>query len=194
MNNVKEKKALIEAALFMSPNPLSLKELSKISGISSENKLKEILEKIKKDLDVDTKGYELALTPTGYQFRVKKEFLDAVSSLAPHSDLSEGMLRTLGLVTVYQPAIQSEIVKIQGNKAYDYIKKLEKRGLIKTEKFGRTKKLITTKEFEKYFGKSVDEIKDILKNVIKSERGKQSGDIVSDQASEEIHEFEDRED
>jgi segregation and condensation protein B len=191
---MKEKKALIEAALFMSPNPLDLKELSKISGVSSESKLMEILNNIRKELDIDTRGYELALTPTGYQFRVKKQFLDTVSSLTPHSDLSEGMLRTLGLVAVHQPAVQSEIVKIQGNKAYDYIKNLEKRGLIKTEKFGKTKKLITTKEFEKYFGRSIDEIKDVLKGVVRSERDKQPGDIVPDQSSEETGEFKDPED
>ena len=190
---MKEKKALIEAALFMAVEPLSLKQLSKISGIKSEDKLKKILNEIKNELDVDTRGYELILTPAGYQFQVKKQFLDTVSTLTPHSDLSEGMLRTLSLVAVYQPAVQSEIVKIQGNKAYDYIKNLEKRGLIKTEKFGRTRKLITTKEFEKYFGRSLDEIKEILKNVIESERIEQSGDIVSDQESGEADRFEDTE-
>jgi segregation and condensation protein B len=45
-------------------------------------------------------------------------------------------------------------VKTIGNRAYDYIKELELRGLIKTEKAGRTKILILTEEFMRYFGVS----------------------------------------
>lgn len=189
-----DKKALIEAALFMSSNPLSLKELSKISGITSENKIKEILTQIKKDLESEKRGFELVILPGGYQLRVKQEFLDKVSSLTPHSDLTEGMLRSLGIIALKQPATQSEVVKIQGNKAYGYIKDLEKRGLIRTEKFGRTKKLITTKDFERYFGKSISEIKEALKSVIPDERNKQSGSDVSSQEDEVTEEFEDSED
>jgi len=189
-----EKKALIEAALFISSNPLTIKELSKISGITSETKIKEILDQIKKDLDSNKRGFELAVLPGGYQLRVKQEFLDKVSSLTPHSDLTEGMLRALGIIALKQPATQSEVVKIQGNKAYGYIKDLEKKGLIKTEKFGRTRRLVTTKEFERYFGKSINEIKEALKSVIPHERNEQSGSDVSDKNDEEDIEFEDSED
>ncbi|MBU5688237.1 MAG: SMC-Scp complex subunit ScpB [Candidatus Aenigmarchaeota archaeon] len=188
-----DKKALIEAALFMAAQPLSLKELSKISGITSEEKIKEILNEIKRDLDLQKRGFELAILPGGYQLRVRQEFLNKVASLTPHSDLSEGMLRTLGIVALKQPATQSDVVKIQGNKAYGYIKELEKRGLIKTEKFGRTRKLITTKEFERYFGKSINEIRESLQKVVGNEGDKQSGINVSDKETE-FEEFEDTED
>ncbi len=184
-----EKRALIEAALFMASQPLSLKELAKIANISSEEKLKEILEEIRKDLDLQKRGFELAVLPGGYQLRVRQEFLNKVASLTPHSDLSEGMLRTLGIVALKQPATQSDVVKIQGNKAYGYIKELEKRGLIKTEKFGRTRKLITTKEFERYFGKSINEIRESLQKVVNNEGDKQSRNNVSDEGVE-FEEFE----
>jgi len=118
--------------------------------------------------------------------------LNKVASLTPHSDLSEGMLRSLGIIALKQPATQSDVVKIQGNKAYGYIKELERRGLIKTEKFGRTRKLITTKEFERYFGKSINEIRESLQRVMNGERGKQSRDNVSDEA--ELEGLEDTED
>ncbi len=39
------------------------------------------------------------------------------------------------------------------------MKILEKKGLIKAEKFGRTRIISLTKNFEEYFGKSVEEIK-----------------------------------
>lgn len=160
---MKDQKALVEAALFVSENPVSVKKLSEITGITSTKDLKDILEMIKKEFDEDSHGVELILTSEGYQFQVKDKFLEKVSGLTTYSDISRGALRTLSLVAIRQPMLQSEIIKIQGNKAYNYIKSLEKKGLIRTEKVSRTKSISTTKEFERYFGKSLEEIRGKLK-------------------------------
>ena len=84
------------------------------------------------------------------------------ASLAPFSDLKEGMLRTLAIIAAKQPIKQSILVAYQGNKVYDYIVELEKKGLIKTEPYHRTKLVTTTPGFEKYFGKSVEDVKRML--------------------------------
>lgn len=181
----KDKKALIEAALFMSPDPLSINTLKNITGITSKRKLEQILDEIEQHHKVETKGIELALTPEGYHFRVKENYLDRVSGLTPHSDLTDGMLRTLGLVALRQPMKQSKIVKIQGNKVYNYIKKLEDKGLIETEKMGRTKVIRTTPEFERYFGKSLKDIQQNLKGVVDNEAYQQLGIEVPDEGLEE---------
>ena len=160
---MKDKKALIEAALFVSENPVKPSTLSKISGITSTKEIKKILEGIKKEFDAASRGIVLALTPEGYQFQVKDQFLESVAGLTTYADISKGALRTLSIVALRQPILQSEIVKIQGNKAYNYIKSLVKKKLIKTEKAGRTKKINITKEFERYFGKSLKEIQERLK-------------------------------
>ncbi|MEM5793205.1 MAG: SMC-Scp complex subunit ScpB [Candidatus Aenigmatarchaeota archaeon] len=164
-----EKKALIEAALFMSPDPISLNTLEKITGITSKRELESILQELKKEYEVDTRGIELAITPEGYHLKVKEKFSNMVAPLTPHTDLSGGALRTLALVALRQPIAQSQIIKIQGNKAYGYIEKLEKKGLIVSEKASRTKVLKTTKEFERYFGKSLKDIQENLKAVFESE-------------------------
>jgi segregation and condensation protein B len=162
-------KALIEAALFMSEDPLSLDSLKKITEMD-KRELRGVLEEIGNELKIDSRGLELAITPEGYHLKVKDNFIDKVAHLAPHSDLSDGMLRTLGLVAVRQPIAQSQIVKIQGNKSYGYLSKLEKKGLISSEKSGRTKVIRTTPEFEKYFGKSVGEIQELFDdNLVPSE-------------------------
>jgi chromosome segregation and condensation protein ScpB len=61
--------------------------------------------------------------------------------------------------------------KYQGNKVYGYIVDLEAKGLIKTEKYGRTKLITATPGFEKYFGKSTEEIKQMLSSRVE-ESGK----------------------
>jgi len=180
----KDKKALLEAALFMSPDPLTLSNLSRVTEITSKKELKDLLEQIRQEHEVNTKGVELAITQEGYQFKVKDNFINQVSSLTPHSDLTGGMLRTLGLVALRQPMPQSQIVKIQGNKSYGYIKKLEKKGLVISEKVGRTKVLRTTKEFERYFGKSLIDIQESLKVVINDETSQQPGTEIPDEEPE----------
>lgn len=156
------KKALVESALFVSDKPLSLNKLSEITGLS-QAEITSLIEKIQSEHGKEEKGMELIETPEGYEFRIKPDYRDKVVKLAPLSDLTEGMLRTLSLVIAFKhPVKQSNIVKYQGNKAYGYIEQLEKKGLIKTEKFSRTKIITTTQEFEKYFGKSVEELKRLL--------------------------------
>jgi len=155
-------RALLEAALFVSDEPLSLERLSKILGIGSEEEIKTLLLKMQAELKTDDRGIELVETPSGYELRVKQEYRNNVVKLAPFADLSDGMMRTLAIVAAKQPVKQSLIVKFQGNKTYRYVVGLEEKGLIKTEKFGRTKLITTTPGFEKYFGKSTEEIKKVL--------------------------------
>jgi len=154
-------KAIIEAALFVSDKPLSVEQLSKTTGIQQEEVAK-IVEQIRVDLEVEEHGYELVETPEGYEYRVRAEYREKVAKLAPFADLSAGMMRTLAIVAAKQPVKQSLIVKYQGNKAYAYVQKLEDKGLIKSEKYRRTKLLQTTPEFEKYFGTSSEQIKAML--------------------------------
>lgn len=155
------KRALLEAALFVSDKTISLEKLSSIIN-STQEEVKQLIVKIQQELTKEDRGIELTETPEGYEFRIKSEYRNAVAMLAPFSDLGEGMLRTLAIVTVKQPIKQSIIVHYQGNKAYGYIVELENKGLIKTEKSGRTKLVTTTDDFEKYFGKSSEELKKLL--------------------------------
>ncbi len=154
-------KKILEAALFTSSRPLTIKELSEITGISSLGSLKSMLKELKKEYD--DRGLEIIETPSGeWHMQVKREILPKVAHLTPYSDLSEGCKRTLALVVYKEPVSQSEIIKIQGNKAYGYIKELEKRGLVKTYKKGRTKMIELTQEFEHYFGEEKEKIKRMM--------------------------------
>jgi segregation and condensation protein B len=151
-------KALVEAALFVSERPLSMASLAEITGLK-EAEIPELVFQLQKDMLEDDRGVELVQTPEGYEMRLKPEYRSKVSKLAPFSDLSEGMLRTLAIVVANQPVKQSVIIRYQGNKAYGYIDSLERKGLVATQKSGRTKLVSTTPDFEKYFGMSTEEIK-----------------------------------
>lgn len=169
-------KALLEAALFVSDSPLSLERLSKIVGAGSEDEIRSMLDEIRYKLGEEERGIELVETPEGFELRVKAEYRTKVARLAPFADLSDGMMRTLAIIAVKQPVKQSLIVKYQGNKTYKYINELEDKGLVKTEKYGRTKLVNTTDDFEKYFGKSSEEMKQLLSTTAKEVEGKEPED------------------
>ncbi len=67
----------------------------------------------------------------------------------------------LSIVAYHEPIKQSDIVKVVGNRTYEYVKQLEELGFIKIEKKSRTKLLSITLRFEEYFGAKAGEIRKI---------------------------------
>jgi segregation and condensation protein B len=163
-------KASIEAALFMANQPISLERLSKIFK-RKPDVIKEAIEDFKLEFQKTEHGIHVIETDIGYQIRVKPELVSSVSNLTPYRDLGRGLLRVLALVAYKQPITQSEIVKVLGNRTYEYVKRLEERGLIKTVKHSRTKALIATKEFANYFGlENPEDAKKFFENVEEEEK------------------------
>jgi segregation and condensation protein B len=153
-------KRLLEAALFMSPEPMTVEHLSKTAGVSSLGYLKGTLLELRDEYA--GRGFHLVETPEGWMFQVDNRFLDRVADLTPYSDLPEGQKRTLALVAYKEPITQSEVIRIQGNKTYAYIRSLSAKGLLRAEKHGRTKMLSLTQEFERYFGDEKGKIREHL--------------------------------
>ena len=153
-------KKLIEAALFVSQKPLDLHDLAKITGLSSLGFLKESLEALQKEYE--DRGIEIVETGERWHMQVHPHLLPAVSKLTPHQDLPEGPKRALALILYKEPFKQSDLIKMQGNKAYAYIKRLKKLRLIKAEKQGHTSILSVSKEIERYFGQPKNKIKEQL--------------------------------
>ena len=170
-------KKIMEAALFISTQPLTLDQLARLAGINSLGHVKELVEELQKDYR--DRGIEIANGADGWAMQVRATLLPKVAHLTPYSDLAEGPKRTLALITLKEPVKQSEIIRIQGNKAYTYIKDLKKRGLIMAEKEGHTKILKLTQEFERYFGEEKDKIKQQLQMHLQETR-KSEGEPVYD--------------
>lgn len=154
--------AQLEACLFTTEEPLSIKQLSKILGFK-ESEIKWLLKELMEEYEKEDHGIEVS-DMGGYSLVVKKDYLESVSNLTSHADMSRGLLRVLAIISYYEPITQSEIVKVIGNRTYEYIKELVKRGFIKTEKKSRTKLLSTTEKFEEYFGVKNEVLKKVMKN------------------------------
>jgi len=149
--------AILEAILFTTSEPVSLDNIQKIMKLRRDI-IEKMLHRLEDRYSKEDFGIRLS-SIGGYKLVVKDEFANSVSNLTPHSDMSRGLLRVLSIIAYHEPINQSDIVKIVGNRTYEYIKELEDKGLVKTEKKSRTKIISTTPHFEEYFGAKKHEIK-----------------------------------
>ena len=166
---IDEKKlALLEAILFTTSEPLHIEKLVK-NVRSNKERIEEMLRILKERYSKHDCGITLS-DIGGYRLVVKPEFLEDVANLTPHADLSRGLLRVLAIIAYHEPIKQSDIVKVIGNRTYEYVKDLEGRGLIKVEKKSRTKILATTPHFEEYFGTKKHLLKEEFEKETKKEK------------------------
>ncbi len=148
----------IEAALFMSPDPLSIDKLKNIAATDYSNTMK-ALEELQKQYEEKETALQINKTNKKYELTLKDTYFDQVGHLATGPDLQKAELRTLGLISMKQPIKQSKVAKVIGNKAYRYIGELERKGFIETTDKDQTKEITTTPKFKKYFGENPEEIR-----------------------------------
>ena len=152
-----QKLALLEAILFTTTDPLTIEEIQKLTKFRKDDIYK-LLKELEQRYASDDYGIKLS-DMGGYKLVVKNDYTRNVSNLTPHSDMSRGLLRVLSIIAYHEPIKQSDIVKVIGNRTYEYVKELRERGLINIEKKSRTRILTTTPRFEEYFGTKKDELK-----------------------------------
>ncbi|MDK2822563.1 MAG: segregation and condensation protein [Clostridia bacterium] len=152
-----ETKAIVESLLFVSNEPLSIKQLSEIININPD-----ITQRIVEDLQAEyTKnyhGFHLIEVAEGFLFVTKPEYDLYIQKLfKPQlSTLSHAALETLAIIAYKQPITRSEIELIRGVKVDKIVNTLVEKNLIeelgRKEGPGRPIVYGTTKDFLKYFG------------------------------------------
>ncbi len=171
------KVALLEAVLFTTSEPLSIDELQKLLKMRRDE-IEKMLAKLREKYSSPEHGFRLS-EAGGYRLIVKEDFVEKVSHLTPHADISRGLLRVLSIIAYHEPIKQSDIVKVIGNRTYEYVKELESRGLVRSERKSRTKVLVTTQHFEEYFGAKKEEIKRIFEQI--EGKGKKENKAIQEQ-------------
>ena len=145
-------KKTIEGALFISGRWLNLDDLVRISGTGSVAAVRQCIMELQTEYEQRDGGIKMAKEGSMYRLEIDPEVREKVYYLAPEPELSPALIKTLALIAYKQPIYQSGVVKVIGNRAYQYIKELRKKEFISVKKKGRTKLLSTTGRFNKYFG------------------------------------------
>lgn len=154
---MKNKVALIEAALYVTGRPVDIKTLGSVVKFRSEDKIKEVARYLKNKYGSDGSALEvLELSDGRFVMQLKPQYVRHVKRLASRQLLTAGPMKTLSFIAYRQPITQSYLAKVRGNLAYGHVKQLREIGLITEERLGRTKILRTTPNFADYFNLSHD--------------------------------------
>lgn len=143
---------LIEAALFMSANPLSANEIASVTGIMSIGKVQELARQLKEEYRAKDTALEILEIDGRFMFSLREPYASKVSSMASGPDLSKGALRILAFVSRNRGVLQSDLVKAFGSATYGYMAELADKRFVETKPFKRSKRVFTTPKFDEYFG------------------------------------------
>jgi segregation and condensation protein B len=152
-------KAIVEALIFASPDPLSLKILVKTLDDEPREHVEEALAALRADWSDRPGGLQLVEVAGGYQIVTRPELHDRVRRLFhEHSRqrLSVQALETLAVIAYRQPVTGPEIAEIRGVNTSGVIGTLVERRLVKVvgrkAVIGRPFLYATTREFLDRFG------------------------------------------
>jgi segregation and condensation protein B len=158
---ISEVKEILEALLFVSEKPLSLKELKDIvkADFADVSKLEDILNELKDEYSNLDKPFEIKFVADGWTFATKPQYSPWIKKLLKEKavlKLSPSALETLAMVAYKQPITRAEIDEIRGVESSGVIDTLLERKLIKIvgrkEALGKPLLYGTTQDFLKHFG------------------------------------------
>ena len=150
-------KSKIEAVLFSVGHKISLDEICKLCRSGKEEVIAALNELRK---EYDEKQSSLMLVDEGdfWKFTVRDHFIPMVRKIVTETELTKSVLETLAVIAFKYPILQSDMIKIRTNKAYDHLVELEKSGYITRQKHGRTNLIKLTPEMEAKVNEKVEEM------------------------------------
>jgi segregation and condensation protein B len=162
-----ELKSIVEALIFASPEPLTLKALGKLLDAEPKEDIEAAITALKQEYDRPA-GLQLVEVAGGYQIVTRPELHEWVRRLfheRTSSKLSVAALETLAVIAYRQPVTSPEIAEIRGVNTAGVLGTLVDRKLVKIvgrkAVVGRPFMYGTTRDFLERFG--LNDINDLPK-------------------------------
>jgi len=153
-----ELKAILEALIFASPEPLTPKAIFKLLDTEPKEEVQAALEALKRDYDRPG-GLQIVEVAGGYQIVTRPDLHEWVRRLFHErttQKLTVQALETLAVIAYRQPITAAEITEVRGVNTSGVLNTLLERHLIKIvgrkQVVGRPFMYATTKEFLIRFG------------------------------------------
>lgn len=153
-----ERRAIIEALIFVSEEPLSAKIISDVMRADREV-IDGALAELSQEFNGRNGGLQLREVAGGWQFATRPEYHEHVRAFLrsrPSAKLSIASLETLAVIAYKQPVTVPEILEIRGVQSPSSIKTLLDKKLIvakgRKETVGRPMMYGTSKDFLLQFG------------------------------------------
>src|SRR4051794_12625023 len=130
----RELKAILEAMLFVSPEPLTLTRLVAVLGDVTKAEIQHMMRKLGDDLEQEGRGVRLAEIAGGFRLVTKQEYAPWVKRLdkaKSNAKLSRSALESLAIIAYKQPIVRSEIEEIRGVETSGVVRTLLERKLVR---------------------------------------------------------------
>ena len=157
--DARELKAILEAILFVSPEPVPVARLMSIVGTVSKAEVVQALEILRHDLEQLGRGIQLVQVAGGYRLVTKQEYgpwLKRMEKAKAVQKLSRSALESLAIIAYKQPLVRAEIEEIRGVETSGVLRTLCERKLVRIvgrkDVPGRPIMYGTTKFFLEHFG------------------------------------------
>ncbi len=149
--------AKVEAALYAAGRPLTVEEIAKAAGTSSERKAAAMAREVARSVNASMQAVEVVeYAGPKFAMQLKAKYIQTARRFATRPLLSRAALRTLSFIAFFQPITTSDLALRRGSTVYQHLKELEEVGFIAAERQGRARAYKTTSRFAEYFGLSTE--------------------------------------
>jgi segregation and condensation protein B len=155
----------VESLLFALGRRTTVEELARILRIRDNEKILEALKELQQLYGQKAGPIVVLEQDGGWKMTVADEHLPLVRRVVSKTELPKGVMETLAILAYKAPMLQSDLIKIRTNKAYDHLAMLDAHGYITREKAGRTKRIKLAKRFFDYFDIPEENLKSRFANV-----------------------------
>jgi segregation and condensation protein B len=173
---------LVEALLFSSGRPFSLKELGEALDLEPQT-VRKYIKKLKGFYGKRNTALEVAKVGSKYCLQVKREYVGNTSRFV-RTKIPPKLLKTLAYIAYHQPVKQSTLVHLMGTRIYVEVKNLKKLELIHRKRSGHTKILTTSSKFPEYFGIGTS-TREGIKNWLREKMGMKDDEVPVGEVKEE---------
>jgi len=160
-----ELRNIIEAVLFSSSKPVTMKVIKKRLGEYPPEEIERVVRELMQEYDNADRSVEIVEVAGGYQMRTRPDYRDWVIRFVREKDvgLTKSMLETLSIIAYKQPLTKKEIDNVRGVDSVRAIKSLLERRLIgiagKNGDAGKKIVFRTTDRFLEAYGlKSIEDL------------------------------------
>lgn len=186
----REQRAIVEALVLASPEPIPAAKLAAIVPEATASLVRELVAELNADYAAEGRGFEIAEVAGGWQLRTRPELAAYVQELQPRRTgrLSRASLETLAVIAYKQPITRAEIERVRGVDVGAVVRSLLERDLIRIaghrEIAGRPMLYATTKRFLQLFGLSSLEDLPTLRDLRELTQPEDPATIASDATSD----------
>lgn len=127
--------ARLEAALFLTEEPLPLNRLAEVAGLKDATDARRLLAQLAEHLESADGAFRVEEIAGGYQLFTRPEFAPWLVRLRPETPgvrLTPALWETLTMIAYRQPMTRADLECVRGVDCADALKSLQEKGLVRT--------------------------------------------------------------